>query len=1108
MVDPDGARHLERRFKRELLLARQVTHKNVVRIHDLGEIDGIKYITMPYIQGTDLWSRLQREGRLPVAKVITIARQVAHGLAAAHEAGVVHRDLKPANIMIDEEERAIIMDFGIARSTSAGATMLGTVVGTLEYMAPEQAMGQPVDHRADIYTFGLILYDLLLGRRSASGAETAVAELMKRIQRSLPPARSLDPGIPEAIEQIISTCLEPDPAVRYQSMAELIAALEAIDNDGRVIDAARRDTTSRRITRPTFGLPTPAVAAPPRSHAPTVAPARRVAAAVLAVIALGAGAYFALTGTATAPLPAQSGDPARHQLSLAILPFRNQTGDASLDWLGSAVAEMLKGAVPQNRIRTISSDRVFQVVRDLRVSLEKEPDAGTMKRIGEFTNASTVVTGRYVKAGSEVRFEAVLRDVQRGVVETISASMSDQTQLMQAVGVLSRGIDEKLLADRAQATTGAAVAAPSTQSVDALRFFSEGIELGRRGNHLEALKKFEAAVAADSQFALAHAKLAQTYANLGHDAEAERASRRAVEHAAHLSERERYLVDATHAQVLHDHKKAIEAYESLLRLTPGDPEVLFSLAKRYEATGTFDQARAHYRKVLESDPKYFDALFAAGRIEVQLGNPQAALDYLNPALSVAIQLDNDEGRGYALNAIGVAYKVLKKPADALRYYKEALDIRRRIGDKRGMASTLGELAQVQDDMGSPNEALESYKSSLQLRREIGDKRGLAIGLNNLGTLFQQLGRHDDALTNYKEALQLHTDQGSADHQAIALHNVGLTLTALARHDDAAGYLQRALQIREKLRVPSAISDTLRSLGDLNVRLAEYELALGYHLKALELSREAGDRRGAALASIGTGIVFGQQGRYRAALDAKKEGLEGLRATKETGASYVDALIAYAHAWSLVARHDEAQQLFEEATAVAKHLRNSTVLAQTLNLRAEDAFLAGKPSDAIVLLNPAAQSAAASNDRYLVLLTKLNFAKAQIASGRAQPAGAGAGAVATEAARLRLRHLAADASLTAGEALVMQKAYARATTILEDALRESERIGARPLMTRAHHALATSLRLASQPAAAEGHYREASRLLLELQNEAGGNSLVKRADFSAIAAGARTSPASN
>ena len=246
--DPVAAQDIERRFKQELLLARQVTHRNVVRIHDLGEINGIKYITMLYIEGSDL-STVLRDEKLTVPRVIAIAREIAAGLQAAHEAGVVHRDLKPANVMI-EHEHAVIMDFGIARSTSRGAsgaapgggdgrsahpavedeltrvaaTVVGEVIGTIEYMAPEQARGEHVDQRADVYAFGLIIYDMLVGKRRSEHAVSAVGELQKRLAQPPPPVRTLVPAVPEALDALVTKCVEPDPAKRYQTTAELVAA--------------------------------------------------------------------------------------------------------------------------------------------------------------------------------------------------------------------------------------------------------------------------------------------------------------------------------------------------------------------------------------------------------------------------------------------------------------------------------------------------------------------------------------------------------------------------------------------------------------------------------------------------------------------------------------------------------------------------------------------------------------------------------------------------------------------------------------------------------------------------------------------------------------------
>ncbi len=258
--DPAVFREIERRFKRELLLARQVTHKNVVRIHDLGEIDGIKYITMSYIEGEDLATVLKRDGKLPISKALQIARQTAAGLLAAHEAGVVHRDLKPANIMV-EGDSAIIMDFGIARSTSGvqsalspdnpppgekqrawtapGVTGTGATVGTIHYMPPEQAKGEDVDQRADIYAFGLILSDMLLGWKSRPGGARSIQELQSRMKEAPPSPRSVDASIPEATDQLVSRCVQPDPADRFQTTAELVAALDRVDDNGELLPVRR-----------------------------------------------------------------------------------------------------------------------------------------------------------------------------------------------------------------------------------------------------------------------------------------------------------------------------------------------------------------------------------------------------------------------------------------------------------------------------------------------------------------------------------------------------------------------------------------------------------------------------------------------------------------------------------------------------------------------------------------------------------------------------------------------------------------------------------------------------------------------------------------------------
>ena len=215
-----------RRFREELRLARRVGHKNVCRMFDLGSFEGTFFITMEYVDGEDLKRFLRRSGRLTVGKAVAIARQIGEGLAEAHRLGVVHRDLKPQNIMIDGEGNARIMDFGIARSVQAeGVTAAGAVIGTPEYMSPEQVEGKAADPRADIYALGVVLFEMLSGRLPFEG-DTPLSVAVKHKTEAPPDPRTLNPAIPAGLAEAILKCLEKDREKRYGTVEALMADLE------------------------------------------------------------------------------------------------------------------------------------------------------------------------------------------------------------------------------------------------------------------------------------------------------------------------------------------------------------------------------------------------------------------------------------------------------------------------------------------------------------------------------------------------------------------------------------------------------------------------------------------------------------------------------------------------------------------------------------------------------------------------------------------------------------------------------------------------------------------------------------------------------------------
>ncbi|MGD1157986.1 MAG: tetratricopeptide repeat protein [Terriglobia bacterium] len=1075
VIRPELAGHPDvlRRFKQELILARQVTHKNVIRIFDLGEAEGAKFISMEYIDGRDLKSIRDERGKFQPEEAAEIIEQVCRALDAAHAEGVIHRDLKPQNIMVDKHGRVAVMDFGIARSRELpGLTQTGDLVGTPEYMSPEQAKGEEIDSRSDLFSLGVILYELLTGR-SPYQAKTSVAALLKRTQERAVPPDKLDPAIPKFVNDIVVRCLEIDPQRRYASAQEIVQDLEARHRPRRGV-ATLHMLRFRMVEE----LPTKWIA-------PGLA--------LLLLLTVGLVFRGKIFGPAVKPKPS---GPA---ISLAVLPFRNASGDPSLDWLGSSLAEWLSTDVGQSSyLRTVSSDRLHQILHDLRIAADSNLDPDTLRRVAEFSSAQTVVWGQYAKLGEQIRIDATLRDLKQDRTTTLKAEAPNQGALPEAVDRLAQAIRENLaLSSSEMKELQAQAFKPTSKSLPALRDYNEGLQLLRQGKNLEAQKRFEAATKEDPEFALAYAKLGQTYANLGYDNEAERASRKAVDLSDKLPPQEKNRILAGYAQVRMDYAKAIEAYENMAKVSPDDTQVQFILAGLYEDTSAFDKAREHYAQVLKADPKHVEALLGMGRVEIKSGNPQGGLEYLNRTLTLAIQLENEEEKATVLQAIGIAYRLLNRQDEALRNYQESLAIKRRLGDKRGMAASLNMIAQIQERLGKPDQALKSYEEALQLRREIGDRKGTADILSDLGGFYQDRGQHDQALKLLKESLLLQRELGNERNQALCLNQIGSSYFFKGQYEDAVTYFQQALQLREKSKFPNEIAETVHNLAETLTNMGQYNQALGYYLRALELYRSAGDKRGAAIESASMGTLFAYQGRYGAAVNAKQEALNTFRELGDRSFWMIEILSGYGDALAQAGRGEESQKSFDEAMSLARELKNDAFVAQILDYQGDSLFYRGNFRSARSLYEQAMKVASHSADRGKALISEFDLAKAAVKERRSQAAISTLKGLAQEADTLGLQYLSAECSIYLAEALVNTRDYSRARQELERAVAKTERLGLRTLSAKGHYLLATILRLTGKGAEAAGHYREALRLLEDIRNEAGVNNVLQRADLNSI-----------
>ena len=1075
VIRPELTGHPEvvSRFKQELILARQVTHKNVVRIFDLGEAQGAKFISMEYIDGRDLRSLLVERGKFAPQEAVDIVEQVCRALDAAHAEGVIHRDLKPQNIMVDKHGRVAVMDFGIAHSKELpGLTRTGVLLGTPEYMSPEQAKGQETDARSDLFSLGIIFYELLTGESPYAASNPAASLIMRLQARATPPAK-LDPAIPKFVSDVVVRCLEIDPQRRYASAAEILRDLET------------RHASHRRLST----LHMPRFRMVEQFGTKWIAPAL----ALLLLLALALVFRGKIFQRAVQPRPSA---PA---ISLAILPFRNASGDASLDWLGASLAEWLSTDVGQSaHLRMVSPDRLHEILHTLRIEPNSTVDPDTLRRLAEFSNADTVVWGHYARFGDQIRIDATLQDVKRDRQVPLKVEVASEKEIPGGVDRLAESIRRSLsVSQDTLKELKASSYQPTAKSVEALRAYNRGVELMREGKNVEALNDFQAAIKGDPEFALAYLGLAEADSDLGYDNDAERYSRKALELSPHLSVAEKLLIEASHARILKDNKKAIQAYENLAQSMPASTDVQFALATLYTDVGDHEKALAQLSRLLQSDPNNIKALWQMGVVENASGKPQAALEPLNKGLSLAIQTDEQELKALTLQSIAIAYRHMNKADDAMQYYQEAVGINRRLGLKRNLAGNLVEMALILNAQGKPDAALADYNQALQLQREIGMKKEVGDTLNNIGVLYQSQGEYDKALQSYKESLQIQREAGDEDYQALCLNNIGGIYLGKGDADNALTYLQQALQLREKLKIPTRIAETLAVLGQVYNATGQYDEALKSFMGALDLYRKSGDLRSAAYESDDIGLVFQYQGRIGAAVSAMQEAVNGYHALGDRSSEMVDLLNDLADTLAMAGRGPESALLLQEAQSMARDLKSQSLEAELLRTDGDVCLYRGDWKSARDFYDRALRAASRGADPAEVLVLKLHLAEVALGEGRSQSTINDFRNLARQADSRALRYLSLVSSVDMAEAMINAKDYSHAQRELETDLGGSEKLGLRYQSARIHYLLGKALRLGGNGADAPGHYRQALILIDEMRKEAGAEKLLERSDVKAI-----------
>ena len=640
------------RFQNELKFARKISHRNVCRMYDLNKEEGSYYITMEYVSGEDLKSFIRRSRRLDLGTAVSIAREICDGLSEAHRLGVIHRDLKSSNIMIDRDGNARIMDFGIARSIEGrGITDKGVMIGTPDYMSPEQVEGKDINQLSDIYSLGVILYEMVTGKVPFEG-ETALSIAHKhKYEMPLEP-KAINAQIPDDLNSVILKCLEKDKEKRYQSAGDLRTELENIEKGIPTTERAvprRKPLTSREITLQ-FSLK--------KLLLPALAAGLFIIVAMILI-----WRPWSQNAPAAAPKIANS---------IAVISFENQTGDTKYDHLQKVIPSLLRTNLEDTELFYVVTD---ERMRDLSRQLGREDveffDTELGFEICRLEGVKALVTGFYSKGGDIFTTAVTVYDVdtKKSLKSTRASGTGEQSFFETQIDELSRKIAQGL--DITDARLDAAqfnVADVTTSSMEAYRYYLEGLENSRKFYFDEARTAFQKAVELDPEFAMAHYEFSLSS---GLDFETrEAAMKQALALSSKTTEKERLWIEGRYASLVEkDEEKYFRIRQKMAEKFPKEKKVFHVLAQHYRGKGSYDKAIIEFKKALDLDPDYGLAHNDIAYTYLSIGDFSNAVEHLKKYVAL------NPGEPNPLDSLAEAYFWQGELDEALANYKSVIELK-------------------------------------------------------------------------------------------------------------------------------------------------------------------------------------------------------------------------------------------------------------------------------------------------------------------------------------------------------------------------------------------------------------------------------------------------